>query len=325
MKKKKVSVIIPVYKCEEYLKKCLDSVLIQSFQDFEIIVVNDGSPDNSQKIIDDYVSKFPSIIKGYKKANGGLSSARNFGLKYATGDYILFLDSDDYLKENMIKSMYEKAIKDDSDIVICDTIVTDGNNEYILKSNLKYSDDNIRNYIISYPMVCIRLIKKEFFETIKFKEGIFYEDLETMPKLAMLTNKITFTNEATYYYLQREGSITSAKKEYNSKILDIFEVLDSVEKFYEKYGNLELYKEEIEYLYITHILRSTTLRLLDCKNSKKVKNNLEKINKIMYTKFPMWRKNTYYSKSTLKFKLVCNLAYNKHYKLLTYIKKISNK
>ena len=107
----KVSVIVPVYNVEKYLEKCLDSLVSQSLKDIEIIVVNDGSPDNSQDIIDKYVKKYENVF-GYKKKNGGLSDARNYGLKKTTGDYIAFIDSDDYISLEMLEIMYNKAIKD---------------------------------------------------------------------------------------------------------------------------------------------------------------------------------------------------------------------
>ena len=115
----KVSVIVPVYNVENYLVKCLDSLVHQTLKDIEIIVVNDGSPDNSQNIIDTYVKKYPKKIKAFSKKNGGQGSARNYGLKYAKGEYIAFVDSDDYVDLDMFFKMYNKAKEDNSDIVIC--------------------------------------------------------------------------------------------------------------------------------------------------------------------------------------------------------------
>lgn len=114
----KVSVIVPVYNVEQHIRKCLDSLVNQTLKDIEIIVVDDGSTDSSASIIKEYEEKY-NILKYYKKENGGLSDARNYGLQYATGKYIAFLDSDDYADVNLYKKMYEKAKKDDSDLVEC--------------------------------------------------------------------------------------------------------------------------------------------------------------------------------------------------------------
>ena len=115
----KVSVIVPVYNVYDYLGKCLDSLVNQTLKDIEIIVVNDGSPDNSEEIIDIYKKKY-KCIKAYKKENGGLSDARNYGIKRAQGEYIAFIDSDDYVDTQMLEKMYQKAKKDNLDIVVCD-------------------------------------------------------------------------------------------------------------------------------------------------------------------------------------------------------------
>ena len=116
---KKVSIIVPVYGVEEWLERCMESLVHQTLQDIEIIVVNDGSPDNSQEIIDRYVKEYPDLVQGHIKENGGLSDARNYGLQYATGEYIAFVDSDDYVDVTMYEKLYKKAIEEESDAVTC--------------------------------------------------------------------------------------------------------------------------------------------------------------------------------------------------------------
>lgn len=115
----KVSIIIPIYNVEKYLRNCFDSVLNQKFKDIEVLAINDGSPDSSQEIVDEYAAKY-DFIKSYIKENGGQSDARNFGLTKASGEYVFFLDADDWLDENALEIMYNRAKNDDSDIVICD-------------------------------------------------------------------------------------------------------------------------------------------------------------------------------------------------------------
>ena len=132
----KVSVIVPVYNVEGYLEKCLESLVRQSLKDIEIIVVNDGATDNSLKIAKKYEEKYSNILKVYSKRNGGLSDARNFGLKYAKGKYVAFVDSDDYVKNDMFLKLYNFAVKNDLDVVVSDTIIKTDSSEYVLKSNL---------------------------------------------------------------------------------------------------------------------------------------------------------------------------------------------
>ena len=116
----KVSVIVPVYNVDKYLRKCLDSLVNQTLKEIEIIVINDGSTDGSQRIIDEYQNTYPDIIRGFIKSNGGLSDARNYGLPFCRGEYIGFVDSDDYVDKRMYELMYTKASEDDSDMVTCD-------------------------------------------------------------------------------------------------------------------------------------------------------------------------------------------------------------
>ncbi len=312
----KVSVIVPVYNVEKYLKKCLDSLVKQTLNGVEIIVVNDGSPDNSQKIIDEYTKKYKNV-KSYIKENGGLSDARNYGIKKATGEYISFVDSDDYIKNDMLEKMYNYAIKQNLDVVVCDSInVYDNGSEILIKSNNNYSDNDVCNYIISPPMACTRLFKKTIFDKIQFKKNIYYEDLEMTPKVVNITEKVGFVSEGLYYYVQRDGSIMK-QNVFNKKLLDIFDVLKSNKNLLEN-----KFSKEIEYMYITHLLRTASLRFLNYDNGKEY---IYKIHNIMKEYFPDWKNNEYYKKSSFKLKLICTLAYNKNILLLKLIKKITNK
>ena len=312
----KISVIVPVYNVEKYIKKCLDSLVNQTLDGVEIIVVNDGSPDNSQKIIDEYTKKYKNV-KSYIKENGGLSDARNYGIKKATGKYISFVDSDDYIRNDMLEIMYNYAIKEDLDVVVCDSInVYDNGSEILIKSNNNYSDNDVRNYIISPPMACTRLFKKTIFDKIQFKKNIYYEDLEMTPKVVNITDKIGFVSEGLYYYVQRDGSIMK-QNVFNKKLLNIFDVLKSNKDLLE-----DKFPEEIEYMYITHLLRTASLRFLNYDNGKEY---IYKIHNIMKEYFPKWKNNVYYKKSSFKLKLICILAYNKNILLLKLIKKVTNK
>lgn len=312
----KVSVIVPVYNVEKYIKKCLNSLVNQTLDEVEIVVVNDGSPDNSQKIIDEYTKKYKNI-KSYVKENGGLSDARNYGIKRATGKYISFVDSDDYIRKDMLEKMYNYAIQKNFDVVVCDSInVYSDGTEILIKSNNNYSDDDVKNYIISPPMACTRLFKKSIFDKIEFKKNIYYEDLEMTPKVVNLTKKIGFVSDGLYYYVQRDGSIMK-QNVFNDKLLNIFDVLKSNKDLLENE-----FPQEIEYMYITHLLRTASLRFLDYDNGKEY---VYKIHNIMKEYFPKWKNNEYYKKSSFKLRTICILTYNRNILLLKIIKKITNK
>ncbi len=307
----KISVIVPVYNVEKYLKKCLDSLINQTLKEIEIIVVNDGSPDESEKIILEYLKKYQNI-KYYKKENAGLSSARNYGLDKAEGEYISFVDSDDYIDSTMLQKMYEKAKNEDLDIVVCDSIEVYENKNVLKKSNFGYSSCDVKNYILSPPMACTRIYKKYLFNKVRFTENIFYEDLYLTPSLVNYTKKIGFLNEGLYYYVQRNGSIMK-QLEYNEKLMDIFKVLKHNQDV------LTDFPCEVEFLYISHLLRSASLRFIDYKNSREL---IDKIVLEIKTNYPNYKKNKYYKKSSYKLKIICNLAYNKQIILLKLLKKV---
>ena len=312
MKMIKVSVVVPVYNVENYLERCLKSIVNQTLKDIEVIVVNDGSTDNSQNIIDKYVKKYPNKVFGYKKKNGGLSDARNFGIKKCHGDYISFVDSDDYIDKNMLKEMYAKA-SNGYDIVVCDMVkIWDDGTTQVLKnlSGLLY---DYRYFTLSFTMSCNKLYKRELFDDkFKFRVGIFYEDLEFIPSLVLKTNKIAYIPKGFYFYYQREKSIMNQAK-FSIKLLDIFEVLNSLEKRFKDALKYDDYKTELEYLNIEHLLYSAGLRFIEFKDAKKY---IYKAVDIIKKKFPDWKKNKYYKEKSLKFKFVCRCCYGKHLRVL---------
>ena len=312
----KISVIVPIYNVEKYLRKCLDSLVNQTFKDFEVILVNDGSTDSSQDIIDEYKSKYP-FIKAIKKENGGMSSARNVGLEYATGEYIAFVDSDDYVEIFFLEKLYNKAIEDNSDMVICDYYGLNEEEKRYIKCHMLFSPEQKREYLVSPPMVWNKLIKKTILDKVKFREGIFYEDLDICVRMLPMINKIAFVDEPLYnYYVQHSGSIMT-QKAFNVHLLDIFTVLSDCKELLQG----EFYRE-IEYIYIIHLLRTATLRFLDYPNTLEY---LVKINSTMANTFPNWRENEYYNKCSGKVKLICFLAIHRMYWLLKIVKKITKR
>ena len=306
----KVSVIVPVYNTEKYLEKCLESIVNQTYKDIEIIIINDGSTDNSSKIINKYVDKYSNIV--YKEiTNHGQGYARNLGIKLSSGDYIMFLDSDDYVDVDIISKMINKI--GTCDVVVCDIYKVIGNELVNFKNYYNYFKDNI-NLMLSHPGPVAKLYKKEVIKNVSFLENIYYEDLSFTPVISLNVNKVCYINEYLYYYVIHANS-TMLKKEFNEKINSIFIVMDYLK------DKLKSYPEELEYLHIEHLLYSATLRYLDYDDTQKY---LKKINDIMI-KYPNWKKNKYYKMKSYKFKLVCHLAYKKQYKILKLLKKVSGK
>ncbi len=317
-----ISIIVPVYNTEKYLKKSLSSILKQTYKEFEVIIVNDGSTDDSEKIIDSFKKKYPKKIKSFKKKNEGVSVARNYGISKASGEYLAFVDSDDWIEPDFLEKLYNTALKDDLDIIVCDTIMDYPDHKEILRSKLNYNKDIIRDYIVSYPMMCIKLVKKSVLEASDgFPKNMIYEDLCLSPTLVNITNKIGFLSLPLYHYVQRPDSIMH-QKDFSDKLYDIIKVLDNIYNNFKKNKTLEKYYQEIEYLYITHLLRSTTLRFLEYKDGEE---KLKIVNDIMDERFINWQKNPYLKKSSFKLRLICKLAYKKHYSIIKLLMKIGQK
>lgn len=232
-KTNRVSVIVPVYNVELYLEKCLTSLVNQTLQDIEIVVVNDGSSDGSQLIIDRFSVEFPLKIKAFTKENGGLSDARNFGIDRASGDYIGFVDSDDYVSETMFGEMLNLAEKHDAEMVICNIQKVDEFGNIIQKltqiPNMSEKIDLESNFSVFSDLsyfACNKLFKKELFQNKRFKKGVHFEDIQLIPQLLLECKTLAQTQNYHYHYLERSNSIS---KTHTEKGLDILNAVLDVE------------------------------------------------------------------------------------------------
>lgn len=284
----KVSVIVPIYNVEKYLEKCLESLINQTLQEIQIILVNDGSMDGSGAIAKIYAQKYTDKVLYLEKENGGLSDARNYGIPYAKGQYIAFLDSDDYIERNAYEEMYNKAIAENGDYVECDFIweYPDKNkiDKIIPYSNKKEMLTNVR--VVAWN----KLIKKEIIEknNIYFPKGLRYEDIEFTYTLIPYLDKCLHVDKEFIHYTQRDNSIANVQ---NEKTSEIFTILDNVIKYYKKYNLYDEYKDELEYNYTRILLCSSLKRMckIQDKNIRKklINKTWQKLNNI----FPKWKKN----------------------------------
>ncbi|MCI3937290.1 glycosyltransferase [Chryseobacterium aahli] len=233
-----ISIIVPVYNVENYLAKCLDSLMNQTYQNIEILVVNDGSKDSSERIIQDYAQRFPEKIKAFNKENGGLSDARNFGLDHVAGDYVGFVDSDDYVTETMFEEMLNLALKHQAEIVICNIQKVDEHGNVTQKltqiPNMPEKIDLESHFSVFSDLsyfACNKLFKKDLFKDKRFKKGIHYEDIQLIPQLLLECKTLAQTQNFHYQYLERTDSIS---KTHTEKGLDILNAVKDVEVFFQK-------------------------------------------------------------------------------------------
>ena len=289
---KKVSIIVPVYNVEKYIDKCLDSLVNQTLEDIEIIVVNDGTKDKSQVIIDDYARKYPGKVYSYIKKNGGLSSARNYGLQKATGEYVGFVDSDDYVEYDMYEKMYDRAVTTKSDIVCCQ--MTYKYNTYAEKKKFIHPEyfgksikEEPRILVEAKSYAVNKIYKKKLWNNFEFPNQ-HYEDSAIIYNVMYGANKVEYVDIPLYNYIkERPEAITS---DVSSKIFDIFKSCNSILSFYKKQKSYDEVKNVIEELCIRHL----RIRLLYIYNSKKRKLTWKFYNetkKYLKKNIPTYKKN----------------------------------
>ena len=289
---KKVSIIVPVYNTEKYLAKCLDSLVNQTLSDIEIIVVNDESPDNSKKIVNKYLKAYPDKVKYFEQLNGGQGSARNLGLTKATGEYIGYVDSDDYVSLSMYQKMYDEALKTDADIVMCThTIVYEDSAREVTEKLFLKTKDNKTNCFFNNAGVCNKIYKRELLKDFTFRSKVWYEDIDFTTKVIMNAKKISYVDEGLYYYLLRQGSTMNNNNV--EKNLDILKSFDSILTYLNEHKEFKKYYDEVEYLAIGHIYIAPIVRII---NARGVTNKKETINKLiayMHTNFKDYKHNKY--------------------------------
>ncbi len=289
----KVSVIVPVYNVEKYLSKCLDSLVNQTLQEIEILLVNDGSLDNSEKIIEKYLKEYQNI-KYLKKENGGISSARNYGLKYATGEYIGFVDGDDYVTYDMYEKMYEKAKSSDFDMVACDLNYVYPNRNMIVSSGIKEDTKDINKvYLNNYPSVCNKLFKKSVIENMKFKVGVRFEDVEFIYRILSRIKSVGVIHESFTQYVQREGSFMHTVTPH---IFDYIDNMNTVIDYYKKNKIFEEYKDVLEYVYVRYLYATFVRSSLVFPKSEYLKA-VDMAIKNVNDNFPHYRRNSYFYRS----------------------------
>lgn len=284
----KLSVIVPIYNVEKYLVKCLDSLVNQTFSDFEILLVNDGSTDTSLEIANNYKNNYPDLIRVFTKPNGGLSDARNYGINHAHGDFLSFIDSDDYVDITMFEKMIASQILYNSDIVACDMMYIYENGNQNISSAGNFVVENAKENVSMIDInnsACNKIFRCELFENIKFPVGKWYEDLATIPVVIYVANRISHVAEPLYFYYQRSGSIAHTK---NVKMFDIYWAIDSISKYFYIQEDQKNIKSIINRMFIKHGLFLTTLRI---KNIPDLKDRLEfyKLNiNYLELSYPNW-------------------------------------
>lgn len=288
----KVSLIVPIYNVEKFLEKCLDSLVAQTLDGMEIILVDDGSTDNSSRIAAQYAVKYDNM-QLLHKVNGGLSDARNYGMKYATGKYIAFLDSDDYVEPEMYQKLYEKAEEDNSDIVECnlyhdfqDSITPEYGNKIYDKGEM------IR---IGRSVVWNKIYRRDWLEQqgVLFPKGLIYEDVEFFCEIVPGIRKMSYIDDVLIHYVQRSVSINNKS---TIKTKQILVILKNIIQYYKEKHIFNEYSQSIEYLCIRIILCSSYMRMIRIADKAQRQETLRANYAFLEKEFPRWKKNVYLKK-----------------------------
>ena len=296
----KVSVIIPVYNSEKYLNQCISSIANQTMQDIEIIAINDGSTDNSLNILDELSQKYKGKLKVYTKENGGAGSARNVGIEKSSGEFIKFVDADDYLKEDILEKMYTVAKDNNVSLVR-------GNYQTILgpikmEDKCSWSDikgsqivdlSKNKDYIVTEtPGIGNKLISRDLIGDLRFPEKTKWEDLAIMPVVIASSEKLFHMDEPVYNY---RVNMNTTIKDFIDKIpniLDIIKCVDNIETKMKERGLSEEYKNQIKSLYILHTLFrvENAMIWLNFPHEKK-EIVVSSLLSILDAKYPDWQEN----------------------------------
>lgn len=312
----KLSVIVPIYNVEKYLRECLDSLVLQNKKDIIFLLIDDGSKDNSTNIAKEYVEKDSRFLY-FNKKNGGLSDARNYGVSKTDSDYVFFVDADDIVAENAIAKIEEK-LSNSPDCVVFDVkYFWEESDKTKIVPGIYDVDSDIKGKLLaSAPSAWNKVFKRELL--LKYPEpvGRYYEDLASTPLIVSECERIEYINEPLYFYRQRKGSIIYS---FNEKCFDIFKDFEEVLVFYKEKNLFDKYYEVLESLVIEHLLLYANKRFVQMnKPYEYLKRSTEFINK--YFNNPL--DNKYYKRMNRGDKLFIRLAYEGKVKLIKTIIKI---
>ena len=301
----KLSVVIPIYNVQDYLAACLDSVIVPGLGDYEIIAVNDGSTDSSRKVVGEYEEKYKPLLKVVDTPNGGLSHARNVGIDAAQGEYLLFVDSDDYLTEHAVREILQ-ITEQDFDIAVFDFVHVDEDGKVTAGfdgsgKTERFTLKEEPEFLFSPHNAVNKIWKRSLFTEsgICFPERLWYEDLATSPKLYALAGSILPVHRAWYCYLQRQGSITNNRSTARND--EMITVAALVLDWYRETGRYERYRDQLCYKFFYEEFLAAVCRanLIDPGSSVQAALRNDFIRN-----FPDYRENPYVRKAPKKYQLL---------------------
>lgn len=304
----KLSIIVPVYNGHDDIERCLQSLIAQS-EKVKIIVVDDGSIDDTKELVLALKSKYPELIDYYYKENGGIASARNFGLTKVKTPYFGFLDSDDLVSADMAKEMLAAIEEKDADICFSDF-------NWVYPDKRKYQKDtgytDKKDILVRmFATLWNKIYRTDFIRglDIDFPDGLRYEDASFLYRLAIYMDKVAYVDKAYVDYIQKSGSITHTFSDF---INDMIEVFKGIDAYYKKQGKYDEYRAELEYLHVRFFLGNSYLRACRIKDRQMRNMILERSWNYLNESYPNYKNNPYLQNGSKKdryFKTINHFLY----------------
>lgn len=308
----KVSVVVPIYNVEKYLEKCLASLVAQTIDSIEILLINDGSKDGSGEIAKRYANEYENVYY-FEKENGGLSDARNFGIRECQGKYIGFVDSDDYVELDMFEKMYEEANEKKADVVSCDYIIEYSDHCKTVCGSI--SSKTEERFFEMKAAAWNKLYRTEWLKElgILFPKGLIYEDTAFFCQLIPYIKTVGYVSSPFVHYVQRNNSISNSQGIKNAQIFDIFDLIIA---YYQREGLYEKYCKGLEYACTRILLGSSLIRMNGITDTMLKKEMVKRTFEYLRMNFPNWRRNPYISKSKLYYRIYFNVIHQSNALLL---------
>ena len=313
-----LSVIVPCYNGEKFIGRCLESLVNQTLKDMEIIVINDGSTDNSQDIIDSYANKYHNI-KAYKIPNSGIADARNFGVSKVETPYFGFLDCDDYTDVTMFEKMYNKAIETNAQVVVSNFYWVKGKKKKLEKEGPYNTGKDMLIHL--FAVLWNKIYDTEFVRStnIRFPSGNRYEDAYFLYCLAPNIERLAFIDEAFVHYVQHENSITHNNNEEVKNMITIF---DNILNYYAHTNRYDEYHDELEYLHIKFFLGNSFLRSARIDDKQDRDYTIQLGWNMLNDEFPDWHHNHYLKELPGLKNLYFRMVYDWNVMLFAYLFRI---
>ena len=295
--KLKLSIIVPVYNVLPYIRKCIDSLLAQTIGDFEIILIDDGSTDGTADVLKEYAHNYPEKIQLKRVENGGQGRARNIGIEMAHGEFLGFIDSDDWIDQDMYKKLYDKSMLSGADVVVCEwlAVYPDGKEE-LLPACVQ------EHWLASAGSASNKMFRRSLVGDVKFPSGLWYEDFYFSTMLMLKANAIEYVLEPLYMY--RQSPVSTMRNNNSAKNLDLIVILDMLREYMLANG----FEDEFEFFVLNHCLIDSINRVFK-QNASDRKITVRKLRAYARENIPKLSACSSYQRESLNRRIIAKLNY----------------